>query len=235
VITASTQTTVGDLVRLRPSFSRELEHLKIDYCCGGKVSLAQACEKRGLDANAVLATFENTGTAEATHDAPDAMDLGTLADHIERTHHAYLREELPRLDALTRKVSAVHGHSEPRLNEVHDCFVACREELEAHMLKEEEGLFPMIRALEGSNGAPCVSPNTLASEIETLEQEHDDAGGALTRIRELTDDYTPPDWACNTYRAMLDGLETLERDMHVHVHKENSILFPKALALEASA
>jgi regulator of cell morphogenesis and NO signaling len=162
------------------------------------------------------------------------MSLIELAEHIEETHHAYLREELPRLDFMTEKVSRVHGDKEPRLLRVREAFVALKAELEPHMMKEERVLFPIIRELEASASRPEFHCGSVANPIRQMEHEHDQAGDALAIIREATDDFVPPEWACNTYRAMLDSLEKLEADMHQHVHKENNVLFPKAIEMEAA-
>jgi regulator of cell morphogenesis and NO signaling len=162
------------------------------------------------------------------------MGLAELVDHIVGTHHAYLHEELPRIDALTLKVASVHGQANPSLHNVRECFVECREELEAHMIKEEHVLFPMIRELEAPTCCACGTRRSISGPIRMMEAEHDSAGDALERMHALTDGYTPPEDACNTYRAMLDALATFERDMHEHVHKENNVLFPRALELEAS-
>jgi len=227
--------TVGELVRENPTRSRVFERFSIDYCCGGKVPLQEACRDRGLDPERVAAELAavDAEPADQTGD-PATMGLGDLADHIEATHHAYLREELPRLDFMTEKVAQVHGDAEPRLREIRQVFVACRQELEAHMLKEERVLFPMIRELEQADGPVAFHCGSLANPIRMMEHEHDQAGDAMSRFKELTDGYLPPDWACNTYRAMVDGLAAFERDMHQHVHKENNVLFPRALELEAS-
>ncbi|MCA9291143.1 MAG: hemerythrin domain-containing protein, partial [Phycisphaerales bacterium] len=160
------------------------------------------------------------------------LSLTDLADHIEREHHAYLRTELPRLDAMTEKVYRVHGAAEPRLGDVRRAFCAIRDELTTHMMKEERILFPMVRQLERSDGPVSLHCGTIAAPIRQMEAEHEHAGEALATIRTATDDFQPPEWACNTYRAMLDGLAQLERDMHAHVHKENNVLFPKALDRE---
>lgn len=149
------------------------------------------------------------------------------------THHAYLRVELPRLDFMTRKVAAVHGQGEPRLLEIRHTFEALQEELASHILKEENMLFPMVRKIDAAVEKPHFACGSLANPIQQMEREHDNAGGALEQLRELTDDYTPPEWACNTYRAMFQALYALELDMHQHVHKENNVLFPKALQREA--
>lgn len=228
--------TVGELVRANPARSRVFEHFSIDYCCGGKVPLQEACRNRGLDPEQVateLAAVVDADTAAQT-DNPAVMGLTELADHIEATHHTYLRKELPRLDFMTEKVAQVHGDAEPRLREIRQVFVACRQELEAHMLKEERVLFPMIRELEQACGPVNLHCGSLANPIRMMEHEHDQAGDAMSRFKELTDGYVPPEWACNTYRAMVDGLAAFERDMHQHVHKENNVLFPRALGLEAT-
>jgi regulator of cell morphogenesis and NO signaling len=232
-VTLNPQIAVGALVAERPSRSRVLERLQIDYCCGGKLSLAEACRKRGLDASVVLAEIRKVDAAEVDVPLVDVqvMGLGDLADHIEQAHHAWLREELPRLDAMTEKVFMVHGEAESRLADVRQAFCALRDELVSHMGKEELILFPMIRALERGEGD---SPGSLAGPIRQMEREHDEVGGSLATIRAATDDFRPPAWACGTYRAMLDGLADLEADTHQHVHKENNVLFPKALRLESA-
>jgi regulator of cell morphogenesis and NO signaling len=236
MLTLDPNLTVGDFVRQSPTRARVFEKLNIDYCCGGKVSLARACEKRGIDTGEVLKQLEANDAINPAEDLvdADAMSLIELAEHIEETHHAYLREELPRLEFMTEKVSRVHGDKEPRLLQVREAFVALKAELEPHMMKEERVLFPIIRELEASASRPEFHCGSVANPIRQMEHEHDQAGDALAIIREATDDFIPPEWACNTYRAMLDSLEKLEADMHQHVHKENNVLFPKAIELETA-
>lgn len=230
------QRTVGQLVTERPARSRVFETLQIDYCCGGKRPLAEACAKRGIDTADVIDLLRQADAA-ADEDSdgvvdPDSLSLTDLADHIEQVHHDYLRTELPRLDAMTERVHRVHGEKEPRLGDVRRAFCALRDELTSHMMKEEQILFPVVRQLEQSDGPVSFHCGTIAAPIRQMESEHEHAGDALATIRTATEDFEPPEWACNTYRAMLDGLHQLERDMHVHIHKENNVLFPKALELE---
>ena len=167
--------------------------------------------------------------------AADSVDwtertLSDLIDHIERTHHAFLRDELPRLTGLVHKVARVHGDTTPWMVSIKEVFDDLRPALEGHMQKEEEVVFPMIRALEA--GEPLPEPSSLGRDpIQLMEDEHDDAGDALKRMNALSDGYTPPDDACGTFRAALDGLARLEADMHQHVHKENNLLFPRARKL----
>jgi len=231
------QTTVGELVKERPARSRVFEQLQIDYCCGGGESLAAACSKRGLDAPTVLQQIQQSDSQSAAGDEEladaDAMSLTDLADHIEQVHHTYLKAELPRLDAMTKKVLEVHGESDPRLADVRRAFVGLYQELASHLMKEEQILFPMIRQLESSAGVPAFHCGSVANPIRQMEYEHDSAGNALAVMRASTDGYQPPEWACNTYRAMLDGLKQLEWDLHQHIHKENNVLFPKAVRREA--
>lgn len=225
------QTTIGELVRAAPIRARVFEKLGIDYCCGGKKPLAEVCAAKGLDAATVLAMLEaldGVASGEAPADA-NAMGLAALCDHIEAAHHGYLREELPRLDFMTRKVAAVHGGEEPRLVEIRRVFERFAPELMSHMADEESAVFPRIRRLDAP-GAAAADREALREAVAELEREHAEAGGALERFRELTDGYEPPEWACNTFRALYDGLARLERDMHQHVHKENNVLFPRALA-----
>jgi regulator of cell morphogenesis and NO signaling len=227
--------TVGAIVRDHPALSRLFEQAQVDYCCGGQKTLAEACAKRGIDPQAFLKELE---TFAATEPAPEvdltALSLTELVEHIERLHHAYLHTELPRLEALVTKVARVHGDKEPRLAQVRALFLGLSAELATHLMKEEQVLFPMIRQLEASGTLTQFHCGSVAHPIHRMEFEHDEAGTALAQLRQLTDNYTPPEWACNTYRALFDALAYFEQDMHQHVHKENNVLFPQVIALEQS-
>lgn len=238
-----TATTVGDLVVQRPSRSRIFQKLGIDFCCGGKKSLADACRGKGLDPASVLQVLLASEAAAPDADAsgsvsasggggggdPATMSLTELCDHVQATHHAYLKEELPRLHAMIHKVAAVHGDRCPWMRDVLEAYLPFMDEMTGHMRKEEGVLFPLIRGLESvGDGGAAGGGMSVAGPIRMMEHEHDGHGQALARIRELTDGYTPPLGACNTFRATLDGLAELEADMHQHVHKENNVLFPRA-------
>jgi len=228
------ETTVGQLVTERPARARIFESFGIDYCCGGKKPLAQAIAEKGLDQNTVLRildTFDEQ-TPAVERDWSKAT-LTELADHIEQTHHAYLKNELPRLEYLVNKVANRHGSHTPQLVELAQVFNAFKAELESHMQKEEVVLFPICRQLDSATGPQHFHCGSVENPIAVMIREHDDAGAALSRMRELTNNYTPPLDACNAYRALFDSLRQLEQDMHRHVHKENSILFPKTAELEA--
>ena len=234
--TITQERTVAELVLERPSRSRVFESLGIDYCCGGKKTLEEACAKKKIAPPHVielLAALDGDSALELQPD-PGAMPLGDLIDHILEAHHAYLRRELPRLGAMLQKVERVHGDRNERLAAMLSIFEAFTLELNQHMMKEEEILFPAIARMESTGAEVAACFGGLANPIARMEAEHDDAGNALEQLRSLSNDYTPPDWACNTYRALLDGLHDLECNMHAHVHKENNILFPRAIRLEAA-
>lgn len=226
-------TPISELVAANAGRTRVFEKLGIDYCCGGGRSLADACEANGLDPQTVAHVLE---AAEAAHGSSDETtdwtqrSLSALIDHIESTHHAFLREELPRLTGLIDKVARVHGNTSPWMVDIKDVFDDLRPALEAHIRKEEEVVFPLIRALEA--GEPLPSTTERGDDpIHLMEEEHDDAGAALKRMNALSDGYAPPEGACGTFRAALEGLAQLEADMHQHVHKENNLLFPRARKL----
>jgi regulator of cell morphogenesis and NO signaling len=229
------RTTVGKWVARYPATSRLFEKLGIDYCCGGNRPLEQVCAEKQIDPEEVLERLYDAVEERGDESSADWLEapLAVLCDHIEVTHHANLKMELPRLTQIVAKVARVHGDSHPELAGVERALAALRAELEPHMFKEEQILFPAIRWLEQTASRPAFPFGTIANPIRMMEHEHDDAGTALQQIRELTRDYRVPEGACNTYRAMLEGLHALEQDMHVHVHKENSILFPRAVQLES--
>jgi len=216
------QTTVGSVATEHPLSTRVFARHGIDFCCGGGKPLSEACAALGVDTTVVLA--ELTAEIEAkpeTETRWDEKPMTELIDHIVATFHVPLREELPRLKAMATKVFEVHGEKDPaRLKGVRDTIVALMSELVLHMQKEEEILFPMIAA---GQGAMATGP------VSVMEAEHADAGIMLRRLSDLTDQYQPPEGACNTWRALWAGLEALEEALHVHIHLENNILFPRAL------
>jgi regulator of cell morphogenesis and NO signaling len=226
---------LGDFVTARPGNARVLEKLGLDYCCGGKRSLRQACAEANLDPRAVLERLgrEEKGAAPGLLPAADwgTLPLAALVDDIVTHHHGYLREELPRLAELFRRVVRRHGEAHPELRRLQQVFVHFAAELNAHMFKEEMVLFPAVRELEkGITGTiPC---DGLDGPVHQMEAEHDAAGQALREMRRLTSGYKAPGDACASYQALLISLEQLEADMHLHVHKENNVLFPRAVALE---
>ena len=219
----TTEALVGQLATENPLATRVFARHGIDYCCGGGRPLAEVCAEKGLNPETIVAEINREITATPEAGARwDNAPLADLIDHILEVYHVPLWEELPRLDAMARKVLAVHGDKDPAmLGGIVEVYGALRAELDQHMRKEEEILFPMIKAGQGANAGPPVN---------VMHIEHDSAGEALRRLRELTNDYTMPEGACNTWRALWHGLEALEHDLHQHIHLENNILFPRALA-----
>lgn len=227
------ETTVAEIATGAPATIRVFQHHHIDFCCGGRIPLAQACAERGLDTDLVLTQLQ-AATMPATAEPTWAdASLADLIGHIQTRYHEPLRSELPRLEAMVAKVVSRHGDKLPDLlPPLFETFVQLREELLEHMLKEDRVLFPAIVALEAGTPLPVSDAGTwLPSPIGVMEAEHESAGQALARMRELTHDYTPPEWACPTFRGLYFGLAQLETDMHLHVHLENHILFPRALQL----
>lgn len=224
-------TTVADFVVSRPSRSRVFQRLGIDFCCGGKISLAEACRRRGLDPSETLDVLLHEQSSAAAGPDPAKMTLSALCDHIEQNHHASLRTELPRLVQLAHKVASVHGDLHPWLRELEPLLEQFTTDLSVHMMTEEVILFPAIRRIESTGNK--VGPE-LAAPIRVMEHEHDTAGDDLAQFRTLSHDYAIPGDACTSFRVLLDGLRELDEDMQVHVHKENNVLFPRVLGLIAS-
>lgn len=224
--------TVGELVAERPGRSRVFQSAGIDFCCQGSRTLQEACERKGIVAALIVGQLE----AELEEKAPPAHNPATLpahelASYIVKTHHDYLRRELPRLHAMAERVAHVHGGHTSSLLEVFQVFLGMEQELTSHLIKEEQILFPAIVAM--SQGGTASMP--LDGPIACMLHEHDEVGTALARLHELTNRYQPPADACNTYRALFSGLSELEEDLHHHIHLENSVLFPAAQALAAAA
>jgi regulator of cell morphogenesis and NO signaling len=227
--------TVGALLADQPTRAAVFDKYKIDFCCGGGRTLAQACQKSNVDLKAVIDDLlaADAKVAAGTQSAELWVDksMSELADHIVSAHHNYIRAEGPRLAALAQKVSRVHGENHPEMIELEKVFAGLKREIDLHTMKEEQILFPYIRSLE-SNSVSSACFGTVAHPIRQMEFEHAEAGECLQKMRELTNDYTPPSDACNSWRALLDGLKRFDDDLRVHVHKESSILFPKAVAVE---
>ncbi len=222
-MTIASASTVGALAAEHPLATRVFARHGIDYCCGGGKQLQEVCEAQGLDPTELLREIEEAlATPNFSELNWNEAPLNDLIEHILSAYHAPLAEELPRLESIARKVNEVHGAKDPqRFSALVSVYLGLKGELEQHMMKEEQILFPMIQR---GQGAMADGP------ISVMEHEHDSAGAALRRLRELTDDYQAPEEACNTWRALWAGLAALEEDLHQHIHLENNILFPRALA-----
>ena len=213
---------VGQIAAQEPLATHVFTRHRIDYCCGGGTPLAHACETKGLDPNTILEEIrtevERSQTpSERWNDAP----LTDLISHILTEFHEPLREELPQLEAMARKVNDVHHDKAPEmLSELLTVYLTLKADLEMHMAKEEQILFPMIQQSLGP---------TTRGPVFVMQQEHEDTANALRRLRSLTSDYAVPAEACNTWRALWHRLAALEESLHHHIHLENNVLFPRAL------
>ncbi|GIW94875.1 MAG: iron-sulfur cluster repair di-iron protein [Pirellulaceae bacterium] len=236
--THESQIPIGRWVAQRPAAAAVLERAGIDYCCRGDRPLADACQERGIQVEQLLAAVAAEEQQIEQRQSDRYVNwlerpLAELCDHIEQTHHAYLKSELPRLAELIDKVLAAHAERHPVLRDIKRVFAELRAELEPHMFKEERILFPAVRQLEQAGGDVAFPFGSVANPIRVMEHEHAAASSALRELRELTGNYRPPADACNAYCAMLEALQNLEFDLHRHIHKENNILFPRAMALES--
>ncbi len=226
--------TLGDLVNAYPEVARELERWGLDYCCRGGRTLTDACTSAGLDEALVVAELSAATKQRTANEDWTAMDAMSLVDHIMATHHVYLWQELPRLTALLAKVTLAHGLKHPELREVSAIYEELRADLEPHMLKEERVLFPMVKELATATEPPAFHCGSVRNPISVMLSEHDRAGALLARLRDVTQGFAPPDDGCASYEASYRGLAELEADTHLHIHKENNLLFPMVVRMEAT-
>jgi len=210
---------------------------KIDFCCNGNRTIEEACNKKGIDSNILIDELNgvlNTVTNQAINYKSWPLDL--LADYIEKKHHRYVEEKIPMLLQFLYKLCRVHGERHPELLKINELFTASAGELSAHMKKEELILFPFIKKMVKAKieQSEILSPlfGTVENPIAMMMHEHDTEGERFRQISGLTDNYNPPADACNTYRVTFAMLEEFEKDLHLHIHLENNILFPEALKLE---
>ena len=220
--------TVGELVAERPGRSRVFQSFAIDFCCQGVRTLREACERKGVPIATVIEQLEAEQAAKsAPVDNPAELPTDELAEYIFEKHHRFLWDELPRLRAMSERVAHVHGPHTPSLVELFRVFCQLEEELTSHLMKEEQILFPAIVKMVADPDRSIA----VEGPIECMLSEHNEAGEALARLRELSHGFQPPPDACNTYRALFAGLQDLEEDLHRHIHLENAVLFPQARAM----
>lgn len=230
--------TVGEIVREHYQTAQVFKKNRLDFCCGGKKTLQQACIDKNLEPKKLLTELE---AAVATPEPIDALQYESwtasqLIEHIVATHHAFIRHLEPDLLELSAKVARVHGDKEPNLLAIHRIVQETMAELMEHLIKEEQILFPYIqsldRAAQTGQTPPAAHFGVVQNPIRMMEHEHDFVGRQLEALRALTNDYLLPEIACNTWRVVWEMLEALENDLHLHIHLENNILFPKAIQLE---
>ena len=222
--------TIGQIVADDFRAAAIFKKAGIDFCCGGNQTLEKACKGKRINIDELRTELEalRSSLPSESHDFKH-WNLGFLSDYIVNTHHQYVLRTLPDLVEYTEKIAVVHGLNHPELNEVMNLFAQINKELQQHLKNEEEVLFPAIKEALKSGSAEAKA--TIISEISRMTGEHEFAGGAMDRINYITHGYHLPDDACNTYKVTFKLLEQFEDDLHIHVHLENNILFPKALAL----
>jgi regulator of cell morphogenesis and NO signaling len=238
-MTATTTTTVRDIALQTPDAMRVFEKLGIDYCCGGHRPLAEAAAEANLTVNEVMRAIEDAKSDTAARTATvdwQQESLAALVEHISTTHHVYVKTEIPRLQALAQKVAGKHGPNHPEVRQVKEVFDNLAEELSQHLTKEEQILFPYVAAMERAQITGEALPHscfgTVQNPIRMMFLEHDSAGDALKQLRQLTANYTAPADGCVSFKTLYQALADFEADLHQHIHKENNILFPRAVQME---
>lgn len=230
--------TVGEIAVENPAVIPFLEDMKIDYCCGGNRTLGDACQLAGVPAEKVISTLKKihleTPKADPAVDWKD-QPVSAITHYILEKHHTYTRSQLARIKKLASKVTAVHGARHPELTRVEEIAKEMAEEMEGHMAKEEEQVFPYLTALEKAGWKKEAVPDPFQGgpltnhPLKVLMWEHGMTGEEFEELHRLTNDFTLPDDACGSYQALYAALSGLEQDLHRHVHLENNILFRKAM------
>jgi len=232
----NTGMTVRDVAMELPQSTRLFEKLRIDYCCGGHRPLAEACASAGVDVGEVMEMLAGTQSGDTAAMDFQNASLPELITHILDTHHVFTKSEMERLQSLTDKVIGAHGSNHPELLHLGELWQRLCADLKPHMFKEEQILFPYMIALaqaaDHKSAAPFAPFGTVNNPIRMMMKEHDTAGEILRELRALTSDYKAPADGCISYQTLYQALENFESDLHQHIHLENNILFPKALAME---
>jgi regulator of cell morphogenesis and NO signaling len=224
------ESTIGEIVANDFRTASIFKNNGIDFCCGGKQSINDACQENGIDSKVLELQIEELQMTPLSPSQDfNQWELPFLTDYIVNTHHKYVLKSLPELMFYTQKIADVHGDNHPELVEIASIFSQINSELLQHLKNEEEVLFPAIK--KASSESDTIVRKIIASEIERMEGEHDFAGGAMDKINVISKQYHLPEDACNTYSVAFKLLEQFEDDLHVHVHLENNILYPKALKL----
>ena len=234
----TSETKVKDIALSNPAARQILEDAGLDYCCGGGKSLHEACLHADVPAEEILNRLRENSRDISPGDANwTSAPLSDLTRHIRERHHRYVREAIVRVQTLLEKVGAKHGENHPEITDIQRLFTEVGREMIMHMRKEEQILFPYIDALEKATSAhSSVEPpffQTVRNPIHAMMKEHDAAGELVKQIRNASSEYTAPADACTSYKALYQDLREFEADLHQHVHLENNILFPRAVAMEA--
>lgn len=238
-ITGEGDETLGQIAASDLRKAQIFKKYGLDFCCGGKKTVKEACAEKGIDATKVEQELQQADKIPSSRPLPyNEWNLDFLADYIVNTHHSYVRKNLPDIRAYAEKVMRVHGNGHPELIKVHQAVEAVNAELTSHMMKEERILFPYIKELaavkNGSQPEQACQFGTIQNPVNMMEMEHEMVGKTLADLRILTNNYELPAEACASYSLLYRMLDEFEDDLHLHIHLENNILFPKAIELEKS-
>ncbi len=227
------QNIIGEVVAQDYRTATVFKKYKIDFCCKGNRTIADACSKTDQNVRDLVEALNDITAEQKNHPQEfNTWDLDLLVDYIEKKHHRYVENKVPELKSYLSKVAKVHGQRHPELIEIEDEFTASAYDLINHMYKEESILFPYIRKLNSDDQFVKAGFGTVRNPIQMMMHEHDNEGNRYRRIAELSNDYTPPEDACTTYRVAFSMLKDFENDLHMHIHLENNILFPRAIDFE---
>jgi regulator of cell morphogenesis and NO signaling len=222
--------SVGEIVANDFRAATIFKNAGIDFCCGGKKRLEETCIEKGIDVNILEIKLQELNQLPVTYFQNfKEWEADFLCDYIVNTHHKFVLKTLPELVYYTQKIASVHGIHHPELLEIAALFSKINSELLQHLKNEEEVLFPAIKEVKANSSV--VAKQTIRSEISRMTGEHEFAGGVLDEINQMTNNYSVPADACNTYHVAFKMLQQFEDDLHIHVHLENNILYPKALIL----
>ena len=227
---------IGEIVAQDYRAAEVFKNHSIDFCCQGNRTIEEACIKHNIEPSTFVSELNDKLNTKAATGEPDykSWPADLLADYVEKKHHRYVEEKTPVLKQYLDKICSVHGGRHPELHEIKDHFFASAGELAKHMKKEELILFPFVRKMVASNGREIAEPHfgSVQNPIQAMMAEHEAEGDRFREIEKLSNSYTPPADACNTYKVTFALLKEFEDDLHLHIHLENNILFPQAVAME---
>jgi regulator of cell morphogenesis and NO signaling len=228
--------TIGDFVAENFRTAEVFKKYNIDFCCKGGRTVEEACDKKKVSPEEIYKELEEVANRKSEDIDFNSWPLDLLADYVEKTHHRYVEEKSAMLIPYLNKLCKVHGERHPELFEINELFIGSAQDLAAHMKKEELILFPFIKQMVEAkkNGEPLPAPRfgTVENPVAMMKHEHEAEGERFVKIAELTNNYEFPDDACGTYQVTYRMLEDFQNDLHKHIHLENNILFPKAIAME---
>ena len=236
-LSGKTEETLGEIAVKDLRKAEIFKKYGLDFCCGGKKTVREACAEKGIDATKVeqdLQQAESIAPSSTARPLPyNDWNLDFLADYVVNTHHSYVKQSIPDIRAYSTKVANVHGGQHPELITINKLIQEVCDEMSEHMIKEEEVVFPYVKQVfHKSNGKSFGAFETIKTPIDIMEAEHELVGKNMEEARLLSNNYTLPEDACASYGYLFKKLDEFENDLHIHIHLENNIMFPKAIALE---